>query len=336
MIPVLQHFMIDMTHEEAKALFSASVRSISLSISSYCNRQCAYCPNSIADRKSPKNFMSDDLFFSIMRQLTSIGYNGQIHLHRYNEPLADKDYALARIRDVRVFLPKAQIAIYTNGDYLDRPYLDELARLGVHGISATVHAGAGGQTDFTSVGKELDRRMAELGLDFKTQTEGPGFRVVMGTHSKGTQVTYNAHDFMRGAEHGDAWAFDRGGVLDIPKSSMRSAPCLIQFMELEIEWAGKLLPCCQIHNDAFPHDDYVLGTLTPTSDLFRTWTNAKYVDWRVKMSGDESKGKPCTTCTYGMIVQPDHPINAQLADARQRLAQLNTMIYAAKIRSTQA
>ncbi len=323
MIPTLRHFVIDQPHEEAKALFKASVHSISLSISSYCNRQCSYCPNSIADRKSHRNFMSDDLFFSIMRQLTSVGYDGRIHLHRYNEPLADKDYALSRIRDVRVFLPKAEISIYTNGDYLDRPYFDELARLGVYSIAATVHAGAAGKTDFASVNAELDRRIDELGLAFKTFEEGPGFRVVTGTHSRGTHITYNAHDFLRGSEKGNAWALDRGGVLDIPKTYVRTRPCFVQFLEMEIEWDGKLLPCCQIHNDAFSHDDYVLGTLTPDTDLFRAWTNANYVDWRIKMSADERKDKPCTTCSYGMIYADGDDTNAHLQHARALLLQLN-------------
>jgi radical SAM protein with 4Fe4S-binding SPASM domain len=316
----IEHFGRDLSPEDARDLFKRSVNTVTVAISSYCNRQCSYCPNSITDRKSNRYYMSDDLFFSLMRQLTKIDYDDTIYIHRYNEPLAEKDYALARIRDIRVFLPKAKIRIFTNGDYLDRAYLDDLADLGVTEIVATVHAGPGGKTDIAALAVEQDRRVSELGLAFTyNDSEDDRVRVAVARHPKGLLLRYDAHDFYRGMEHGDAWAHDRGGVLPIPRKFVRTAPCLMQFVSVEVEWDGTLLPCCQIQNDAFAHDDYVLGKLTPESDIFTAWTNARYVKWRVRMSSNDLKDAPCTTCSYGAPFAGDTQTRTNLKLIRKQL-----------------
>ena len=295
---------------------------VTVAISSYCNRKCAYCPNSIADRKTHKNFMSDALFFSIMRQLCQIDYAGIIYIHRYNEPLADKAYTLSRIRDIRAFIPKARVQIFTNGDYLDRVYLDELATLGVDEIQATVHAGPGGLTDIESLRKEQDRRTAELGLPFETYIED-NVRIAATVLPGGLKLNYNAHDFYRGMEDGNTWAYDRG-VLSIPRKYVRTKPCLVQFVEIDVEWDGTLLPCCQINNDAFAHNDYVLGKLTPEDDMFVMWTNANYVKWRISMSGEEAKGSPCATCDYGAPPDDDTLVTPWIRKLRSIVAKVQS------------
>ena len=318
--PSLHHFVRDLPPDQARALFKSSVMRVTVAISSYCNRKCSYCPNSIADRKSHKNFISDDLFFSVMRQLCKIDFSGIIYLHRYNEPLADKDYTLSRIREVRAFLPQAKIHIFTNGDYLDRAYLEDLAVAGVAEIQATVHAGPGGQIDIESLTKEQDRRLSELALPFEFSYED-GVRIATSIHPRGLKLVYNAHDFYRGADQGDAWAYDRG-VLPIPRTHVRQKPCLLQFIEMDIEWDGTLLPCCQVNNDAFPHDDYVLGKLKPEDDMFVTWTNANYVKWRLSMSSDQAKGAPCTTCTYGELPEDDVEVMPAIRKLRAVVAKV--------------
>lgn len=304
MLPRIEHFVNGLPPEKSRVLFKKSVLRVSIAISSYCNRQCSYCPNSIVDRKSNAYFMSDDLFFNILRQLATIDYSEIIQIHRYNEPLAERDYALSRIGYIRAFLPNAKIHIFTNGDYLDRGYLDQLAKLGVAEIDVTVHAGPGGKTDIESLIYEQNRRMAEYGLKFQispwdlAEAVAEKHRHGTAVHPDGMKLVINAVDFYRGLETGTAWAYDRG-VLKIPRAYVRDKPCMSQFCEMEIEWDGTLLPCCQINNDAFAHDNYVLGKLTPDSDIFSAWTNNAYVAWRVKMSTFEKKDAPCRTCSYG-------------------------------------
>ncbi len=294
-----EHFIEVTNAVEAARLFKKSVSLVALSISSFCNRKCTYCPNSVVDRKSTQNFMSDDLFFNIMRQLALIDYSGEINITRYNEPFADKDYALSRITDIRKHLPKARIVIYTNGDYLDSGYLETLAELGVHQIVATVHSGPGGKTDIDSIKTELRRRMDELQIEFAVDHEEEKALALSAKYAQGMYLTYIAHDFLRGAEEGNAWAYDRGGSLPIPKNYVRQLPCLVQFSELNIEWDGTILPCCQIQNEMFANNDYVLGKLDGERDIFLAWTAMSFVLWRRKMLSFEPKKTPCTTCSYG-------------------------------------
>ena len=316
------HFTRDLSDDQAQAAFKRSVSLVAFAISSYCNRQCTYCPNSIADRKSTQNLMSDDLFFNILRQLSRIDYEGEINITRYNEPLADKEYALSRLRDIRVFLPKARICIFTNGDYMDRAYLDDLARVGVTSIMATVHAGPGGQTDIESLIKEQDRRLKELDLPFAFEgSVAEKFRLATTTHPKGLHLTVAAHDFYRGAEKGNVWAFDRGGALDIPKKFRRTHPCMVQFSELNVEWDGSIMPCCQIQNEVFDHDKYVMGKLDGDSNIFQAWMNASFIAWRIKMFSFEQKDAPCTTCSYGMMMTGVDELAASVKNFRQVLFQ---------------
>ena len=51
--------------------------------------------------------------------------------HRFNEPLANKELILKRVRQAREKLPKAKLCIFTNGDYAEKAYFEELREAGV-------------------------------------------------------------------------------------------------------------------------------------------------------------------------------------------------------------
>jgi cyclic pyranopterin phosphate synthase len=63
-------------------------RSVAIEISTFCNRTCYYCPNSIEE--TPVDFMTEKTFNKIIAQLKEINYSGVILYHFYNEPLLDK------------------------------------------------------------------------------------------------------------------------------------------------------------------------------------------------------------------------------------------------------
>ena len=173
--------------------------------------------------------------------------------------------------------------------------------MGVDFIEATVHSGPGGKTDVESLMREQTRRLEELGLSFTFDDASTTSKYRIATTQFGNlHLCDAAHDFMRGAETGEAWAFDRGGSLPIPKTYVREKPCFAQFTEMSIEWDGTLLPCCQIQNDVFGHNKFVVGKLGPDSDMFVAWTSAQYASWRTTMFSYKHKGAPCTTCRYGM------------------------------------
>ena len=110
--------------------------SVSLEISTYCNRKCHYCPNK--DYETPKNFMSWDIFKSAITQLKDIKYTGIVQYHLFNEPLFDE-----RLTDFVKYtsanLPKAIQVLISNGDLLNIEKAKELSEAGINKFVVTVH-----------------------------------------------------------------------------------------------------------------------------------------------------------------------------------------------------
>ena len=109
-----------------KRVFKENVCWVEIGISSFCNRKCWFCPNSIIDRNSCNIELNENLFLKLLSELREINYSNNICLHRYNEPLYNKELLIKRIKQVREYLPQAYIYIVTNGDYLTLDYLEIL------------------------------------------------------------------------------------------------------------------------------------------------------------------------------------------------------------------
>ncbi|MGZ3688922.1 MAG: radical SAM/SPASM domain-containing protein [Bdellovibrionota bacterium] len=105
-----------------------------------CNRRCSYCPNSKFDRGLIKNnrLMDVSVFQNVIDQLSEIGFGGRISPHFYNEPLMDE-----RIFELMAYtrskLPRAEITIFSNGDYLDVETYEKLGKSGVTALNISQH-----------------------------------------------------------------------------------------------------------------------------------------------------------------------------------------------------
>lgn len=110
--------------------------SISIEISSYCNRKCNYCPNKYND--TPKEFMSWDIFICSIDELRKIKYSGIVQYHFFNEPLLDNrlpDF----VKYVKKHLPNATQVLISNGDFLDIKKALDLSSFGVDKFVITIH-----------------------------------------------------------------------------------------------------------------------------------------------------------------------------------------------------
>ena len=105
---------------------------VEIETTTYCNRKCTYCPNSISDRGDIKNIrlMEESLFRKIIDELAEIRFNGRLSPHFYGEPLTDKRLPIL-LSYARNKLPEAKIVIYTNGDLLNEDTYNELKKAGV-------------------------------------------------------------------------------------------------------------------------------------------------------------------------------------------------------------
>lgn len=122
----------------AKQLFKATVGRVEVETHSFCNRRCTYCPNIVGDRRGPNQRLDEDLFLLVAKNLGEIDYDRNIVLNNYNEPLFDR-IILERIAQMREQAPGSKILIYTNGDYLNPDYIEELAEAGLSYLHISIH-----------------------------------------------------------------------------------------------------------------------------------------------------------------------------------------------------
>lgn len=291
------HFQTQTNPDKAALLFKRSVRAIELEISSYCNRVCSYCPNAFIDRRSAQNFMDDGVFVNLLGALARIRYSGVIRLHRYNEPLADREYAIKRIRQIREAIPDAKLEIYTNGDYLNRDYVEQLRDLGVHMMYVNAHV-IWDEYNEEKGWEYLSKLIDKLGFEYaanQRSNNAISFDVFTGGTMK---LIYAMQNFMGDNSEGNVSANDRGQSLDISKNYRRTAPCLRQFDELQVEYNGTLAPCCHIRTDVPKNRQMALGRITEDNDPFLEWANGSYAAWRRSMVTYDLKDPPCNTCDY--------------------------------------
>jgi radical SAM protein with 4Fe4S-binding SPASM domain len=92
------------------------IRLVEIELHSYCNRTCAFCPNSYIDRSFYKE-LPKKTFIKLIDELKENDYSNYITFSRYNEPFFNREVLEERIRQVRKRLPKVTLVANTNGDY---------------------------------------------------------------------------------------------------------------------------------------------------------------------------------------------------------------------------
>ena len=289
--------------EDMQALFVRTVANIEIEIGSYCNRRCSFCPNSFIDRISEKRLMDDALFEGIVSQLGAMAWRGTLRFHRYNEPLADRDYVLRRLEACRSLAPGASVLIQTNGDYLDRSYLEAIHNAGCRTIFCTAYLKEAAPYDHATAMATVADRLRRLEVPFEWTALQPGHQVV-------ARAVFRDMDFVMRSVNLRVDASNRGGSLGNNAGDVRTQPCLRPFDELQIECDGTLMPCCDLRSDYADHRLCTLGRLKPGDSLLAAWASESYVAWRKALFSFEPKQKPCTTCA-----NPSLPDTADLRQA---------------------
>lgn len=178
-----------------------------------CNRKCQTCPNAIHDRGPHK--MRRATFYKIIDQLAELKFSGRLSPHFYGEPLLDERLPQF-MQYARWKLPKAQLMIYTNGDFLHYTTYLTFREAGVDRFIVTLYD-EGSQLIWKTRFEKWPEMQA--GIIFKTLT-------------KGTQLT------------------NRGGSLpEIYRiQGVQNATCLLPYRSIVIDWRGNVVLCC---NDYF-------------------------------------------------------------------------------------
>ena len=167
--------------ENAKKSLAAFVRFrqfpmfhwVQIEASTYCNRKCHGCPVSVFPRE--KDFMSDETFTKIVDELSGLKFSGTIHLHSFNEPLADRTI-VEKVRFISKRLPKAQIKMNSNGDFLTLKLLRQLFSAGLEEISLTQYDGKVSERLHKILDKAGNRERAIIKVRVKSDFDFVGNR----------------------------------------------------------------------------------------------------------------------------------------------------------------
>ncbi len=225
--------------------------------STACNRKCSYCPNSIYDRGDIKNnkLMDEKLYKHIIDDLALINFKGLIKPFNFNEPLLDK--RLPRlIAYTRKKLPKSNIWIATNGDFLTFETYQTLVNAGVSHINITTHM------------KTMPKHISDL------------FEKLKALHDK-TKVQYitiTPTSFV-----------NRGGLVNIKRTSVIPR-CVSAPVGMCINYKGDVFLCC---NDYFCK--YTFGNVSK-SRIIDIWRSPRYVKIRKELNKGIYEYPLCKEC----------------------------------------
>jgi MoaA/NifB/PqqE/SkfB family radical SAM enzyme len=259
----------------------------------YCNRRCWFCPNASLPQRQDKagnQYMDRALYKRILDDLESIGYRGNVQFGRYNEPLAERDVILDRITMAREWLPRAWLYTHTNGDFLTRDYLYALYIAGLNELQIQTYLGNDERWDEQAMLKRQAQQLGKLGL----KIERIGCAVYGMRHQHKTD--YPGMDVWVDARNFDAIGTDRGGLLPIRQEEPRTAPCLVPFSALYIDWNGSVMPCCNLRSDVPEHQQYVACRLQDGFSIFDAFVALH--SWRKSLMRFGPKAAPCATCRY--------------------------------------
>ncbi|WP_297296345.1 SPASM domain-containing protein [uncultured Brachyspira sp.] len=286
-------FSIEKDLNKQKEILEKNLYLIEIEIASYCNRTCWFCPNSIVDRHTNNIELEEELYLKIINDLKEINYSNKVSFHRFNEPLANRELILKRVKQAREALPYADLQIFTNGDYLNRDYLYELRKAGINTIIMSYYSKENNQFDVENIIKPaMEKRAKKLGLEYN----------ILFYNNKEYTIKFDYYDlyFIYKARNFEEIGSDRGGSINsshIRKENIRDYGCFFPITDLYIDYNGLVMPCCNMRSDLEIHKPYILGDIHD-NNLFEIFTSEKFVNMRKYLYSDTVKHGPCEHCIF--------------------------------------
>jgi hypothetical protein len=245
--------------ERARELFRRYVEVVEIENHSFCNRTCWFCPNSFLDRKSGVKLAPPELLEKVLRDLKSIDYDRTLVWSRYHEPLGHESI-YENLAKARRELPRAILAMVSNGDYLNKERVQKLADAGLNRMMLDLYLPDGKEEDDAEFEKAFQKFLERTGLTPKQMGERYYRLEGSSTEISLMSPVYRKENIST-----------RGGLLKIPKAQQyhRTAACLVPIRQVVIDYNGKGMLCCQVRSDAPEHQNAVIGDLMdPEYSLF--------------------------------------------------------------------
>ena len=281
-----------------KKFLKDNLRLIEIETFSYCNRKCWFCPNSFVDRRSFNEEMPEDKYLHVLSQLKEIEYDGEVTYSRYNEPLAHKDLIIKRIKQARQMLPSATLRTNTNGDYVTRAYIEELADAGLDQLWIQQYLGNNEKYNHQKVKKRMLKKVKEIGIPYTVLIDLEGCKIEYDLSHRGMTIHIRARNF-------ELDGSSRGDTVPLAKGYTRTQRCLQVSQNMYIDYNGKVMVCCALRSDVPGQESGVMGDAFQ-NNIWDIYGSSNYDSWRAHHAADGPKKGFCKRCKDS--VEPEYMV----------------------------
>lgn len=300
------------TEAEMKAAFKQAVSKIEIETSTQCNRRCHYCPNSQPEyhhRREKNAFFDMDMFESLLSDLKQIDYDRKISLVGMNEFFMHAGN-IEYLRLIKRDIPRSKVAVYSNGDYLNREVLAKVESLGLDTLLVSFHLQAGKAYSMDEVLKRA--------WNFQQNTKVP---LTLTAHESGGRLEFQAQfgklriiaGLVDWTEKGHNW----NGTVDCGKAVLESSiPCQAPVNILCLCQNGDFSLCCSTpreRNKETLANNTILGNLGDFPSIFAAYGSEKMLHWRQRSFSTKHLPTLCQGCNQR--TQQSHVQNKPLAAA---------------------
>ncbi|MEI0597042.1 radical SAM/SPASM domain-containing protein [Brachyspira pilosicoli] len=272
------------------------IRLVEIEIFSYCNRQCWFCPNSFIDRHSNNNYMVEKLYLKILSELKSINYSSIISYSRYNEPTSNKNIFIKRLKQAKKYLPNALLHTNTNGDYINRDYLDELYDSGLKSMNIQYYLNKYDVFDIQKIKNAIQKMSDKLQLQFE-EILFSSDRYEVKFFYKDMSLRMYSRDFRINGTN-------RGGSLNTISPIKRTNECYIPFTDIYIDYNGMVMPCCNFRSDIDKHKHFIIGNAN-NDNIIEIFNNELIQKLRYNLINNITNITPCNECNFAIDYRPD-------------------------------
>lgn len=277
-------FAIDLSH----------IKRVIIEVHNYCNRSCAFCLNSLIDRRSSISYMENTMYENILESLKNMSFAGTLMFGRYHEPLSD-DVIVYRVRQAASMLQGVRISLNTNGDYFKTAKMKELLDNGMSDMRVMIYLESNEKYEDNLVEKAIAKFAQKHDLIIEKELHIHGicqtYRVVQPELFK-AGLTIHCENY---GEPG--YGCDRGGSISSLIKRKREISCYAPFFEINVDYNGMVLPCCNLLSDIDAHRKYILGGLKDLN-LLQAYNSLIAKEFRSCVLNVESLPKPCQSCEY--------------------------------------
>jgi len=192
-------------------------------------------------------------------------------------------------------MPKAQLWIYSNGDYLNAGYLDELAAAGLDVLSISVHLNQREKFNVLTMLNKFSELTVRMGCPaIFNELVVDKHVLAQVRHPKLTVEIRGINFFESGTNRGNLVK----GIKVLPP---RTTPCYFPFAHFYVGYTGNIVPCCHIRSDAPDHQKYLIGHVGDFESIYQAYASQKAVAWRRHLISFEEKMEPCRSCSVAFL-----------------------------------